>query len=207
MFMNVEPDRAHPSYWDARYVEGSTPWDQGVVAPEVLAFATAHPGAGRWALDIGCGTGVHSRELARRGYQVIGIDLARVALSRALAAAQAEGLAWRGVQASAADLLLLRQSFDVALDIGCFHGLSAPHHQLYAENLARRLAPGGFYLLYAVHPRAGDEPGPPGVSPAQIEAVFRPSLRLLWRQEGWQGERRADWWCWQKALDAADAQA
>ena len=30
-------------------------------------------------LDIGCGTGRHAIELARRGYAVVGIDLSRVA--------------------------------------------------------------------------------------------------------------------------------
>ena len=43
-------------------------------------------------IDIGCGTGRHSIELARRGYQMIGIDLSESQLKRAREKALAEGI-------------------------------------------------------------------------------------------------------------------
>jgi SAM-dependent methyltransferase len=43
-------------------------------------------------LDIGCGTGRHSIELARRGYRVTGIDLSKSMLTRAEEKAAAKGL-------------------------------------------------------------------------------------------------------------------
>ncbi len=43
-------------------------------------------------LDIGCGTGRHSRELAKRGYNVTGIDLSPSLLNRARELAAEEGL-------------------------------------------------------------------------------------------------------------------
>jgi SAM-dependent methyltransferase len=43
-------------------------------------------------LDIGCGTGRHSIELARRGYNVVGVDLSDSQLNRAKEKALAEGL-------------------------------------------------------------------------------------------------------------------
>jgi 2-polyprenyl-3-methyl-5-hydroxy-6-metoxy-1,4-benzoquinol methylase len=39
-------------------------------------------------LDVGCGTGRHSIELARRGYSVNGLDLSREMLGRAAASAE-----------------------------------------------------------------------------------------------------------------------
>jgi len=197
--MTIEPERHSPAWWDQRYRTGATGWDQGDVAPEVLAYAAEHPGAGGWAVDIGCGTGTHGRELARNGYRVVGIDLSLVALRRALLAAQTENLPWVGVLASATDLVLLDQTFNLALDIGCFHTLSLEQQQAYAAGLARRLAPGGHFLLYAVHAREHEEQsGPPGVEPEQTMAVLKPHLDLVWRREGWQGERRSDWWLWEK---------
>ena len=190
-----EPAWGTPAWWDIRYSEGSKPWDRGIVAPEVAAFAADHPGNDAWAIDIGCGTGVHGRELARHGYRVAGIDLSLVALRSALAAALAEGLPWVGVRGSATELVLFRQMFTVALDVGCFHGIPHDLQPRYAEALARRLQPGGHFLVYAVHPRDFEEQGgPSGVAPARIEAVFNPTFETVWRQEGWQGERRADWW-------------
>lgn len=43
-------------------------------------------------LDVGCGTGRHSIELAKRGYSVTGIDLSSEMLTRAAAAADAAGV-------------------------------------------------------------------------------------------------------------------
>ena len=43
-------------------------------------------------LDIGCGTGRHSRELTKRGYDVTGIDLSESLLNRAKEIASKEGL-------------------------------------------------------------------------------------------------------------------
>ena len=43
-------------------------------------------------LDIGCGTGRHSIELTKRGYQIIGIDLSESQLKRASEKAREQGL-------------------------------------------------------------------------------------------------------------------
>jgi len=43
-------------------------------------------------LDIGCGTGRHALELARRGYDIVGIDLSASLLNKAKAKASAESL-------------------------------------------------------------------------------------------------------------------
>jgi len=43
-------------------------------------------------LDIGCGTGRHSRELAKRGYSVTGIDLSESLLNRAIELAEKDKL-------------------------------------------------------------------------------------------------------------------
>jgi 2-polyprenyl-3-methyl-5-hydroxy-6-metoxy-1,4-benzoquinol methylase len=44
-------------------------------------------------LDIGCGTGRHAIELARRGYTVTGVDLSESQLARAREKAAAEQVA------------------------------------------------------------------------------------------------------------------
>jgi len=55
-------------------------------------------------LDIGCGTGRHSIELARRGYQITGIDLSSGMLAEAQRAAEGSGVEVTWIQRDATDL-------------------------------------------------------------------------------------------------------
>src|ERR1700709_2145942 len=72
------------------YRFGFTPWEQagGGFGPPVASLVDREevglaPPYGK-ALDVGCGTGAHAIELARRGWQVTGVD----AVAKALAAAR-----------------------------------------------------------------------------------------------------------------------
>jgi 2-polyprenyl-3-methyl-5-hydroxy-6-metoxy-1,4-benzoquinol methylase len=65
-------------------------------------------------LDIGCGTGRHSLELARRGYQLTGIDLSNSLLDRAREKALAQNLRV-DFQIQDARKLLFADEFDLAI--------------------------------------------------------------------------------------------
>jgi SAM-dependent methyltransferase len=60
-------------------------------------------------LDVGCGTGRHSIELAKRGYSVTGLDLSSEMLARAAAAAKATGMNVDWVHADATRFSLPRK--------------------------------------------------------------------------------------------------
>ena len=63
-------------------------------------------------LDVGCGTGRHAIELAKRGYQVTGIDLSEDQLKKAREKAGNEGVEVTFLQRDARDF-----SFDVPFDL------------------------------------------------------------------------------------------
>ena len=65
-------------------------------------------------LDIGCGTGRHSLELARRGYKVTGIDLSGSMISKARAIAEKENLEVDFLEKDARSLNFF-ESFDLAI--------------------------------------------------------------------------------------------
>jgi 2-polyprenyl-3-methyl-5-hydroxy-6-metoxy-1,4-benzoquinol methylase len=65
-------------------------------------------------LDIGCGTGRHSIELARRGYSVVGVDLSPNMLAAARSKAQAAGVAPTFVEGDAR-AVSFREEFDVVV--------------------------------------------------------------------------------------------
>jgi len=65
-------------------------------------------------LDVGCGTGRHSIELAKRGYHVTGIDLSEAQLKRAVEKAETAKLNIRFIKEDARNLNFFAE-FDVAL--------------------------------------------------------------------------------------------
>lgn len=94
-------------------------------------------------LDAGCGTGRVATELARRGYEVVGVDLDRSML--ATARRGAPDVVW--VQADLAELDahdLGDRAFEVAVCAGNVVPLLAEGTEARAISaIARRLAPGG----------------------------------------------------------------
>ena len=92
-------------------------------------------------LDVGCGTGRHTLGLARRGYQVVGLDLSESLLTQGRKMARAENLDVTFIAGDARSLDFEAQ-FDVALSI-CEGALSLMETDemdlLILENVARAL--------------------------------------------------------------------
>ena len=76
-------------FWDAHYNQRPQVWS-GQPNPVLVAEAVdLKPGE---ALDIGCGEGADAIWLARRGWHVTAVDVSRIALERAAAAAKDAGV-------------------------------------------------------------------------------------------------------------------
>ncbi|MDD5627596.1 MAG: class I SAM-dependent methyltransferase [Elusimicrobia bacterium] len=108
---------------------------------------------GRKILDIGCGTGRHSVELATRGFAVTGLDLSSGMLAQARARAKAAGVQVRWLRRDAARFSFPRR-FDAAICLceGSFGLLGLgqdPIAQPLAilRNIARSLKPGAKALF------------------------------------------------------------
>jgi SAM-dependent methyltransferase len=99
----------------------------------VMSFSPAS------VLDAGCGTGRIARELARRGVDVVGVDLDDTMLSTARRKAPA--LTWHCADLASIDL---GRTFDVILLAGNVMIFLTPGTEsAVVSNLARHLAPGG----------------------------------------------------------------
>lgn len=185
------------AWWDARYALGDTPWDTGIVPPEVVALVVGGKLRPGWALDLGCGSGVTARYLAQNGFRVIGIDLALRPLRRGRRAAVEAGLAAYFCLGDVAELGFLRVQATLAVDIGCFHSIPLERRPLYVASLAAHLVPAAFYLLYAFEPTTAEETPRPGVGPADL-ARFAPAFALRWTAHGLDRDRPAAWYLWQR---------
>ena len=93
------------------------------------------------ALDIGCGTGFLSLELAARGHRVTGIDLAPAMLTVAKEKAETVGAAIRFEEADAEALPFAAASFDLVITRHVLWTL--PHPEAALDEWIRVLRPGG----------------------------------------------------------------
>jgi SAM-dependent methyltransferase len=139
--------------------------------------------AGMRVLDLGCGPGRHSLELARRGMHCVGIDHAASFIELARSSAAAEGLE---VQFEVGDVRELSgyDGFDavVCLCQGGFGLLGGTESKELLEGFARALRPGGrlalsaFHAYFAVrHLEAGDAFDPATGVNHEVATVRDPS--------------------------------
>ena len=80
------PMRIHFSKenWENFYDIGNTPWDRPVPQEELIQIIKEYGITPCNVLDIGCGTGSSSIELARHGYNVTAIDISSKAIDLSL---------------------------------------------------------------------------------------------------------------------------
>jgi SAM-dependent methyltransferase len=127
------------------------------------------------ALDVGCGRGQYTPELARRGWEATGIDYVPAAIE----AARSKDV--DGVTYVVADATNLGgaglPTFDFFLDVGCFQGFDANQRQAVGRGITAIANPGATLLMLAFGPTwfralAG------GVSQDEVTAAF-PGWTLL----------------------------
>lgn len=154
--------------FDLMYRLGFAPWERRDVArtwaPLVDGPAARPPGR---ALDVGCGSGRDAVYLAKRGWQVTGVDAAEAGLSAARQRAQHEDVEVQWVSGDVADLVALglTPGYDLLYDFGCLHLLGDPARRGLARGLGELAGARATLLIGAfmagrrlLLPRGIDEP-------------------------------------------------
>lgn len=151
--------------WDAAYrneiFAGPPPWNIGDAQPEIVALIDA----GKLTspiLDVGCGVGDNSLELASRGYDVVGIDLSQTAIAAAKKAADERGLG--SVTFIQGDVTKLGDdaTFHSILDCTLFHSLPLEVRDEYLRGIHRAAAAGASLqmLVFTTDALPADSPFP-----------------------------------------------
>jgi SAM-dependent methyltransferase len=136
------------------YRLGIRPWERyrtaaadsiGALLDREEAERSRPPGR---ALDLGCGRGLYTVELARRGWTAVGVD----AVPRAIDAAQHADTTARFVVGDVTGLSPDLGTFDFFLDVGCFQGLTAEQRRGEGDGVTARANPGATFLLMVFGP-------------------------------------------------------
>jgi SAM-dependent methyltransferase len=125
------------------------------------------------ALDIGTGSAVWGVRLAKRGWEVTGVDVVEKALRRARERATKEGVDLRLVHG---DVTALREStvgtgFRLLLDTGTFHGLDDDRRRAMGREIGVIAAPDATLILDCFARRRRG-PLPRGADRADVERAF-----------------------------------
>lgn len=166
-------------------------WDSGSIPFQVTQLASLKRKT-RNAIDLGCGTGTHSIYLAQQGFSVIGVDISPTAIQQDQKKASQAGVKPEFIVHDVTRLDFLSGPFDIALDVGCFHGMNAAGHQRYALELTQLMQPGSTLLVWGMDPRPLEFVS---LSPDEVEKTFTPGFRLE-RVEPSQVNQRAGKWYW-----------
>jgi SAM-dependent methyltransferase len=124
------------------------------------------------ALDLGTGSGIWGVQLAKRGWQVTGVDFVERALRRARDRVTNAGVDLRLLQG---DVTALRAAgvgsgFKLVLDTGTFHGLTGDQREAMGREVSAVAASDATVLMIAWPKRR--RPLIRGVSRSEIEAAF-----------------------------------
>lgn len=191
-----------PADYARMYRLGIAPWERyGRAAAASIAALLDREEADRTrplgrALDLGCGRGQFTPELARRGWQAVGVDYVPAAIE----AARRDDTA--GATYVVGDVTDLSPAglgtFDFFLDVGCFQGFDADGRRAQGRGVTALAAPGATMLMLAFGPnRLRSLIG--GVSRADVETAF-PEWELLAVEPaetaglGWPMRRTAPQW-------------
>jgi SAM-dependent methyltransferase len=163
--------------WDERYANSGPPSVSAVGPPGVFAaYAALFPTAGQ-ALDLACGQGLGSVWLARRGLDVMGLDVSPMAIG------QARDLARR----SAVDDRCRFAVVDLDAGLPCGPPVDVILCHKFSDRrldqpIVKRLAAGGLLAIAALS-EVGAAPGPFRAAPGELPAAFA-ELDLVAAGEG-----------------------
>ena len=145
-------------FFELLYFLRKARWDSGISPPELLEhLKNVTPGR---ALDLGCGTGTNAITMAQFGWDVVGMDFSARAIRAARRKAKFAGIDIVFIQGDVTVLKGVQGTYDLVLDIGCFHTLSHRSQKQYKDNLIHFLRPGGTFLLYTHLEKIGLDSSP-----------------------------------------------
>ncbi|MGQ7794412.1 class I SAM-dependent methyltransferase [Faunimonas sp. B44] len=178
--MRIDAMQSSQWFYKLAYWTGLKPWEWAAAQEaERISALFDREQSGRQrpygrALDVGCGTGIQAVELARRGWDVTGIELERKALREARRRADLAGVQVRFLHADVTEIgkAGMGDGFSFVLDIGVFHGFGDEQRTRMGKAVTSATLPGASMLMLAWAPARRPSFLPRGADSPSILAAF-----------------------------------
>ena len=161
---------ADAAAWEALYrshTPSTLPWHVDTLEPELAAALLPLAREDVAALDLGTGTGIVARYLARLGCGVTATDVSTTALTAARAMDGGDAVTWRVDDVTQSTLT---GPYGLVVDRACLHALPRAMHVRWAETL-RRVASGAT-LVALVHDTRERNAATQGYDEAGLRALL-----------------------------------
>ncbi len=100
------------------------------------------------AITLGCGVGRETIYLAKKGFDVIGLDFSPTAIKQARRRAKADGIEVPFIVDDLTNLRHVGGTFDLVTDFGALSDMNQETRNLYTENVFPLTHPGSRYLMF-----------------------------------------------------------
>jgi ubiquinone/menaquinone biosynthesis C-methylase UbiE len=150
---------AHDKLYKRLRAEGKPGWSTEAHIEEKMeeGLSKHAPRSGR-LLELGCGDGALSLELAEKGFEVYGVDISPTAIAWAKEKAKGRDLK---AEFTVGDVLNLKEYkdrfFDFVFDGSCFHCIIGDDRKPFLESAYRVLKDGGFFHVRTICGEIWDE--------------------------------------------------
>ena len=142
----------HREDWESLYRDSALselPWHSERPSEHLIKLVNSNRIRKGRALDVCSGAGVNSVYLAKKGFEVTGIDISKTAVELSRKRAQKAGVTdncsfvWGDVLTSP----LPKDRFDFIFDRGCYHHMPPEAKAEFVRRVCAALKSGGRYLL------------------------------------------------------------
>lgn len=174
--------------WDVWNQSGGPKYPHEKVVQFVFRAFPRAARQGPKALDLGCGSGVHTQFLAAEGFQVHARDLSAVGVRNTLERLKKQGLDADVAVGRVERIDFPQDSFDLVICVGTLDCAGAVAFPSALREIVRVLKPGGISLLIFASDRdfrvkGANELGLHGFTDAEVEAgkaALQDALEAFW---------------------------
>lgn len=149
----------HEKGWDEVYHhrnQKSLPWELGKPRDGLVKIVEKGIVVPDRALDLCCGVGTNPIFLAKKGFEVIALDISDKAVEIAKNKSSMEGVEILFLVADYLHLPLLGEKFNFIFDFGCFHHVNPKKRTNFIEGIYNVLKSNGVFLLTCFSNRNGE---------------------------------------------------